>query len=122
MWDRSPQVCAPAVKVAPSARLTNSYEEMKRRSLIRWQHRLNRERPTCTERNFAPRECGWKHGDSGYSAGKKQCLTKPRPNRLDSDRPSHGRRYHKCAPSIRIFGVNECYGDITPAAETLALT
>src|SRR5690349_23291892 len=24
---------------------------MKRRSLIRWQHRLNRERPTCTERN-----------------------------------------------------------------------
>jgi hypothetical protein len=40
-----------------------------RRSIIRWQHRLNRERPTCTERQrFAPRECAWKHGDSGYSA------------------------------------------------------
>ena len=31
----------------------------------------------CTERNkIAPRECGWKHGDSGHSAGEKACLRK----------------------------------------------
>ena len=42
------------------------------RATNRWQHRLKRERPTCTERNeIAPRECGWKHGDSGHSAGEQ---------------------------------------------------
>ena len=40
---------------------------------LRWQHRLKREHPTCTERNkIAHLECGWKGGDSGDSAGKKQ--------------------------------------------------
>src|SRR5579864_1335775 len=48
-------------------------------------HRANR---------IAPRECEWKHGDSGHSAGEKSCLTKKQKNRLDSDRPSHGRRLH----------------------------
>ncbi len=42
--------------------------EMEPRSTIRWQHRLKREHPTCTERKIAPRECGWKGGDSGGSA------------------------------------------------------
>ena len=43
-------------------------------------------------KRIAPRECGWKHGDSGYSAGReKTCRTKKQKNRLDSDRPSHGR-------------------------------
>src|SRR6266849_3612804 len=47
---------------------------MEPRSIIRWQHRLNREHPTCTERTKALiEECGWKGGDSGDSAGKKQC-------------------------------------------------
>ena len=42
----------------------------------RWQHRLKRERPTCTERNQSLLECGWKHGDSGHSAGEKPCPPK----------------------------------------------
>ena len=46
---------------------------MEPRSIIRWQHRLKREHPTCTERTKALiEECGWKGGDSGDSAGKKQ--------------------------------------------------
>ena len=56
------------------------------RSTIRWQHRLKREHPTCTERNkIAHRECGWKGGDSvGRAAenGKKrigQDIAKRRP-------------------------------------------
>ena len=38
---------------------------MGRRSLTRWQHRLQREHPTCTEwmKSLSP-ECGWKGGDS----------------------------------------------------------
>src|SRR5579859_6854789 len=36
-------------------------------------HRANR---------FAPRECGWKHGDSGYSAGDKN-LVQHSPTRID---------------------------------------
>src|SRR5208337_772455 len=44
-------------------------------------------------KRIAPRECGWKHGDSGHSAGEKSCSMKPDKNRLDSDRPSHGRRF-----------------------------
>src|SRR5208282_3161001 len=49
---------------------------------------------------IAPRECGWKHGDSGHSAGEtKPCSMKPVKNRLDSDRPSHGRRLHSLTRS-----------------------
>jgi hypothetical protein len=45
--------------------------KMEERSTNRWQHRLKREHPTCTERNkIAQRECGWKGGDSGDSAGE----------------------------------------------------
>src|SRR5579864_6339858 len=50
-----------------------------------------RERPTCTERKAAHRECGWKDGDSGDSAGENLCPTKKQQNPLDSDWPSHGR-------------------------------
>src|SRR5215468_1910076 len=28
---------------------------------------------------IAPRECGWKHGDSGYSAGETLVSQKPKP-------------------------------------------
>src|SRR5579864_2553163 len=45
-------------------------------------------------KRVAPRECGWKHGDSGHSAGEQRCFTKPVKNQLDSDRPSHGRPLH----------------------------
>src|ERR1700688_1515439 len=46
---------------------------MEPRSIIRWQHQLKREHPTCTERTKALiQERGWKSGDSGDSAGKKQ--------------------------------------------------
>jgi len=27
-------------------------------------------------KRFAPRECGWKHGDSGYSAGENSLCEK----------------------------------------------
>src|SRR5579859_4616620 len=53
-----------------------------------------RERPTCTERKTAHRECGWKDGDSGDSAGESLCPTKKQQNPLDSDWPSHGRPIH----------------------------
>src|ERR1700693_4899808 len=46
---------------------------MEPRSINRWQHRLKREHPTCTERTKALiEECGWKGGDRGNSAGNKQ--------------------------------------------------
>jgi len=81
---------------------------MDERSPNRWQHRLNREHPTCTGRiKLAHRECGWKGGDSGDSAAEKPCPTKNKIKSLDSDRPSHGRRLHS-EPHLR---VHECYCD-----------
>ena len=32
-------------------------------------------------KQIAHRECGWKDGDSGYSAGEKPCPTKRKQNR-----------------------------------------
>src|SRR4029077_11584261 len=54
-----------------------------------------RERPTCTERNQSLlRECGWKHGDSGKLGRRDKSLSNEKQNKpLDSDRPSHGRRF-----------------------------
>src|SRR5271169_5501912 len=68
-------------------------------------------------KRIAPRECGWKHGDSGHSAGReKPCPTKKRKNRLDSDRPSHGRPYRKRALFLRLFSVSmsDIYRQSTP--------
>src|ERR1019366_7506101 len=78
----------------------------------RWQHRLKREHPTCTERiKSLIEECGWKGGDSGGdSVEKKPCPTKERQNQLDSDRPSHGRRLHSLTPSRNR---SWCYGDFS---------
>ena len=45
--------------------------KMEKRSTNSWQHRLKRERPTCTERKIAHEECGWKGGDSGNSAHRE---------------------------------------------------
>jgi hypothetical protein len=46
-------------------------------------------------KRIAPRECGWKHGDSGRLGGEKKACPKKKKkkekNLLDSDRPSHGR-------------------------------
>src|ERR1700680_3092386 len=68
--------------------------KMEERSTNRWQHRLKREHPTCTERESLNEECGWKGGDSGDSAQReKTCPTKKQKNPLDSDRPSHGRPF-----------------------------
>ena len=61
-------------------------------------------------KRIAPRECGWKHGDSGPLGGKKQTLfNEKRNNPLDSDRPSHGRPLHSEPRS----GHSECYGDVS---------
>jgi hypothetical protein len=69
----------------------------KNRSTNRWQHRLKRERPTCTERNESLLESA--NGSMATVATRREeketCSTKPDQNRLDSDRPSHGRRLHQ---------------------------
>src|SRR5437868_6038144 len=70
---------------------------MDERSIIRWQHRLKRERPTCTERTKSltrVRMEGWRQWLTRPE--KKTCPTKKQQNPLDSDRPSHGR-------AIRLF-------------------
>jgi len=55
-------------------------------------------------KRIAPRECGWKHGDSGRLGGeKKACPKKKEKNLLDSDRPSHGRPLHSNFDCLR-FG------------------
>jgi hypothetical protein len=46
----------------------NFYREMEERSTNRWQHRLKREHPTCTERvnrSLRVRMEGWRQGCSG---------------------------------------------------------
>src|SRR6516165_484622 len=87
---------------------------MDERSPNRWQHRLNREHPTCTGRiKLAHRECGWKGGDSGDSAGEKPCPTKNKIKSLDSDRPSHGRRFHSLSPKVCSREGFECNGDLS---------
>ncbi len=51
---------------------------------------------------IALRECGWKHGDSGHSAGEQKLVPlKRQQNPLDSGRPSHGRRLHSLRISTR---------------------
>src|SRR5271157_3446236 len=48
---------------------------MEPRSTIRWQHRLKREHPTCTERTKSlTEECGWKGGDSRRLGGRKNLV------------------------------------------------
>jgi hypothetical protein len=67
----------------------------KTRSINRWQHRLKREHPTCTERKNAHtrvRMEGWRQWRLG---GKRPCPMKKRQNPLVSDGPSHGRRLHQ---------------------------
>src|SRR6266404_2779987 len=62
----------------------------KERSTNRWQHRLKREHPTCTERSNRSQRVrmeGWRHGSE-----KKRSSKQKHKNRLDTDRPSHGRR------------------------------
>src|SRR6516162_3799069 len=40
--------------------------------LTRWQHLMNREHPTGTERKSLNYECGWKGGDRGGLAARKK--------------------------------------------------
>ncbi len=73
----------------------------KGRSIIRWQHRLKRERPTCTERTKSLIESAdGRVATVATRREKKPCPTKKQKNPLDSDRPSHGRRLHKLALSV----------------------
>ena len=70
-------------------------KEQNHRAPNRWQHRLKRERPTCTERNESLLESA--DGSMATVATrreKKPCSNKTKKNRLDSDRPSHGRPLH----------------------------
>ena len=66
----------------------------------RWQHRLNREHPTCTERRNAHtrvRMEGWRHKQLGIPKScshRKKMNTFPQQKRIDTDRPSHGRAMH----------------------------
>jgi hypothetical protein len=53
------------------------------RSLIRWQHRLQREHPTCTERKSLNEECGWKGGGSGSSAERKNLVQREKQKTID---------------------------------------
>src|ERR1700681_3977921 len=60
---------------------------------------LKREHPTGTERISLTKECGWKDGDRGGSVLRKTTQGRPLDdqrqlqNRLDTNRPSHGRTY-----------------------------
>jgi len=49
-----------------------SLVEREPRALIRWQHLLNQEHPTGTERKSLTQECGWKGGDRGGLAERKK--------------------------------------------------
>src|SRR5579862_5296567 len=77
-------------------------QEQNHRAPIRWQHRQNRERPTCTERNESLLESA--DGSMATVATRREkniCLIRNTTNLLDSDRPSHGRPLHsKCRPSV----------------------
>ena len=42
----------------------------------RWQHRLNENAQHAPSERIAPRECEWKHGDSGHSAGEENVPNK----------------------------------------------
>ena len=69
-------------------------QEQNHRAPNRWQHRLNRERPMCTERNKSLLESA--DGSMATVATrreKKRCLSKTDKNRLDSDRPSTGKAF-----------------------------
>src|ERR1035441_3904927 len=53
---------------------------------------------TCTERKSLLEECGGKVATVATRREKKPCSIKTVKNRLDSDRPSHGRRLHRLRP------------------------
>src|SRR5215468_9398571 len=69
----------------------STLEDQNHRAPNRWQHRLKRERPTCTERNDSLLESA--DGSMATVAtrrGEMPCPRKTPKNLLDSDRPSHG--------------------------------
>jgi hypothetical protein len=73
-------------------RQAHFHRKVKRRPIIRWQHRLKRERPTCTERKPLTKSADGRVATVVTTRRrKKYCPTKKQQNPLDSDRPSHGR-------------------------------
>ena len=98
---------------------------MEPRSINRWQHRLKREHPTCTERTKALiEECGWKGGDRGNSAGNKQ-RDQQIPKRIpltptgllmEGDYTNYGSMSCGVTSPLPLFaklGVNECNRDLS---------
>src|ERR1700688_2020947 len=79
-------------RLSPGAQLSpNRWDE---RSILRQQHLLKREHPTCTERIWLTKECGWKDSDRGGLAEWEQTHGKKKAKVcLDINRPSHGRTY-----------------------------
>ena len=72
-----------------------SFPGMEERSTNRWQHRLQRERPTCTQRKRSlTKSADGRMASAATRQRKKPCPTKNQKNPLDSDQPSHGRRSH----------------------------
>ena len=97
-------------------------EEQNHRAPNSWQHRLRRETPNMHRaKRIAPRECGWKHGDSGYSAGETNFVQ--RKNETTHLTPT-GLLMEGHIASVRFsfgfFGVNERYGDVTTASRETA--
>src|SRR5207237_5093669 len=74
--------------------------EMEERSPIRWQHRLKREHPTCTERKSLIESADGRVATVATRPERKPCPTKTKTNSLDSDRPSHGRRLRSCSRAL----------------------
>ena len=67
----------------------NFHREMEERSIIRWQHRLKREHPTCTERSKSLiEECGWKGGDRVGLGAQSKNRGKTKKSRATAPFPS----------------------------------
>jgi hypothetical protein len=67
----------------------------------RWQHRLNREHPTCTERGVAQMRVRMEGGRQ-YLLGSANDRAK-RKRSVDTDRPSHGRPMHASSVGLDVL-------------------
>src|SRR6266498_1881162 len=82
----------------------------KSRSTNRWQHRLQREHPTCTERtkNRSSKSADGRVATVATRAGEKPCLTKK--ERIHLTPTGLLMEGHSAQPPK---GVSECYGDVS---------
>jgi len=70
--------------------------------------------PNLHRANIAPQECGWKGGDSGGSARKKQ-RDQPKPRRTHLTPTGLLMEGHYTHRELAT-GVNECYGEVSTDA------